>query len=157
MASLTDSGAITGMDAREDGVYITYIPSNGADAVTKKLGDVSEQMGGAVLMAFDELGTYMQVSNSDYVTVNSNGNYTIEQPGEYTIQALHYPTGGTGSWTKVTVNGTAVISTEFVGSATTKTYKWQAKKGDIITLANGSYNGGHVVATAMKMTVNASA
>ena len=27
------------MDAREDGVYITYIPSTGADAVTKKLGD----------------------------------------------------------------------------------------------------------------------
>ena len=39
MASMTDSGAITGMDAREDGVYITYIPSTGADAVTKKLGE----------------------------------------------------------------------------------------------------------------------
>ena len=37
MAAFTDSGAITGMDAREDGVYITYIPSTGADAVTKKL------------------------------------------------------------------------------------------------------------------------
>lgn len=38
MESMTDSGAITGMDARKDGVYITYIPSTGADAVTKKLG-----------------------------------------------------------------------------------------------------------------------
>lgn len=26
------------MDAREDGVYITYVPTSGADPVTKKLG-----------------------------------------------------------------------------------------------------------------------
>ena len=44
MAAITDSGAITGMDAREDGVYITYIPSNGADAVTKKLGKQAKIM-----------------------------------------------------------------------------------------------------------------
>ena len=44
MASLTDSGAITGMDAREDGVYITYIPSTGADAVTKKLGSPTDSI-----------------------------------------------------------------------------------------------------------------
>ena len=36
--ALNDSGAIKGMDAREDGVYITY--STGADTVTKKLGDI---------------------------------------------------------------------------------------------------------------------
>ena len=44
MASLTDSGAITGMDAREDGLYITYIPSTGADAETKKLGNKNLRM-----------------------------------------------------------------------------------------------------------------
>lgn len=38
MHALNDSGAIKGMDAREDGVYITY--STGADTVTKKLGDI---------------------------------------------------------------------------------------------------------------------
>ena len=38
LASLNDSGAIKGMDAREDGVYITYTPTAGADTVTKKLG-----------------------------------------------------------------------------------------------------------------------
>ena len=36
--AINDSGAIKGMDAREDGVYITYVPSSGADSVTKKLG-----------------------------------------------------------------------------------------------------------------------
>ena len=36
LTALNDSGAIKGMDAREDGVYITY--HNGADTVTKKLG-----------------------------------------------------------------------------------------------------------------------
>ena len=40
MHGINDNGAIKGLDAREDGVYITY--SAGADTVTKKLGsDVS--------------------------------------------------------------------------------------------------------------------
>ena len=34
--ALNDSGAIKGMDAREDGVYITYVPTSGTDTVTKK-------------------------------------------------------------------------------------------------------------------------
>ena len=38
LSALNDAGAIKGMDAREDGVYITYIPVAGADTVTKKLG-----------------------------------------------------------------------------------------------------------------------
>lgn len=37
--AINDNGAIKGMDAREDGVYITYVPSSGADSVTKKLCD----------------------------------------------------------------------------------------------------------------------
>lgn len=42
MNALNDSGAIKGLDAREDGVYITYVPSSGADSVVKKLGsDIS--------------------------------------------------------------------------------------------------------------------
>lgn len=36
---MTDGGAITGLTAGEDGVYITYVPADGADAVTKKLGE----------------------------------------------------------------------------------------------------------------------
>ena len=36
--AINDNGAIKGMDAREDGVYITYLPTGGADTVTKKLG-----------------------------------------------------------------------------------------------------------------------
>ena len=142
------------MDVREDGVYITYVPTAGADAVTKKLGDVTEPMDGAVLMAFSGMGNYMQIANHDYVTINSNGNYTVTQPGEYTIQVLHYPTGGSGSVTNVTVNGVNVIKIEFVGSATTKTYKWQAKEGDIITFKVGSYNSGHIVSSAMKIMLD---
>ena len=153
MASITDSGAITGMDAREDGVYITYIPSTGADAVTKKLGDVTEQMAGTVLMAA-KVGIYMQIANSDYVAVNSDGNYTINQPGEYTIQVIHYPTGGSGSVTRITVNGVEVIKVDFVGSVTQKTYTWQAKEGDVITFTVGSYNSGHIASSAIKITLD---
>lgn len=41
MNAINDNGAIKGMDAREDGVYITYSPTGGADTVTKKLGDIA--------------------------------------------------------------------------------------------------------------------
>ena len=39
LSAMNDNGAITGMDAREDGVYITYVPADGADPVSKKLCD----------------------------------------------------------------------------------------------------------------------
>lgn len=110
-------------------------------------------MDGAVLMAA-RVGAYMQIANRDYVTINRDGNYTIVQPGEYTIQAMHYPTGGSGSVTRVTVNGAEVIKIDFVGSVTTKTYKWQAKEGDIITFTVGSYNSGHIVSSAIKITLD---
>ncbi len=39
LSAMNDNGAITGMDAREDGVYITtYVPADGADSVAKKIG-----------------------------------------------------------------------------------------------------------------------
>lgn len=61
-AAMNDSGAIKGMDAREDGVYITYVPAAGADAVTKKLGKSSLVL--------------MDGANSSYAFVgNSNGYY----------------------------------------------------------------------------------
>ena len=46
--AINDSGAIKGMDAREDGVYITYSPTGGADTVTKKLGSFQRKLLGRV-------------------------------------------------------------------------------------------------------------
>ena len=152
MAAITDSGAITGMDAREDGVYITYVPTEGADAVTKKLGDVAEQMAGAVLMAA-KVGIYMQIANSDYITVNSDGNYTITRSGKFTISAIHYPTGGTGSETDIAVNGTNVLSIGWTGSLAQKSYQLDAEEGDVITFTNQSFSGGHICSSAMKVTL----
>lgn len=60
---MNDNGAITGMDAREDGVYITYVPADGADPVTKKLGEPT-------ITAVERTGTvtngiYFDISNID--------------------------------------------------------------------------------------------
>lgn len=71
MASMTDSGAITGMDAREDGVYITYVPTAGADAVTKKLGSKNFQLGVSCYSSSDTAGSFSQylyrgIDVSDY-------------------------------------------------------------------------------------------
>ena len=102
MASLTDSGAITGMDAREDGVYITYIPSTGADAVTKKLGSPELHIpewryvltGGNTFLRFENPG-YSKISIGSYTGgsalsisiegITSTGSYVPlgEQSGTY--------------------------------------------------------------------------
>ena len=39
LMSITDNDAIKSMDVREDGVYMTYVPADGADPVSKKLGN----------------------------------------------------------------------------------------------------------------------
>lgn len=87
MASLTDSGAITGMDAREDGVYITYVPTAGADAVTKKLGSPELHIpewryvltGGNTFLRFENPG-YSKISIGSY-TKNGNGSLSISIEG----------------------------------------------------------------------------
>lgn len=83
--SLNDNGAIKGMDAREDGVYITY--STGADTVTKKLGSngiaylgempytCAKDYGECTLLTFCH-----QKSATQNVTIkNLNGPYNIRQ------------------------------------------------------------------------------
>ena len=86
--ALNDSGAIKGMDAREDGVYITY--STGADTVTKKLGS-----GDSVTKTFNSgvfsksaSGT-INVSGYRYVLINSiqigNPNASSSSSGRYSF------------------------------------------------------------------------
>ena len=77
MSALNDSGAIKGMDAREDGVYITYVPSPGADPVTKKLGNME-----AVLLKEGHLGlTKLQVVGGYMLYICMAANIQINQPG----------------------------------------------------------------------------
>ena len=86
--TLNDNGAIKGMDAREDGVYITY--STGADTVTKKLGS-----GDSVTKTFNSgvfsksaSGT-INVSGYRYVLINSiqigNPNASSSSSGRYSF------------------------------------------------------------------------
>ena len=68
---MNDSGAIKGMDARKDGVYITYVPTAGADAVTKKLGsakfsaDVKYMTGTDTTRSFG-IYTFSDIDVTDY-------------------------------------------------------------------------------------------
>ena len=71
MESMTDSGAITGMDAREDGVYITYIPSTGADAVTKKLGELGIKSYWMGVPGDYHITLYFDVSNFNKMTITA--------------------------------------------------------------------------------------
>lgn len=91
--SLNDNGAIKGMDAREDGVYITY--STGADTVTKKLG--SSGIG----------GTLETVAVRDRTVMTRN--YIFNNTGDYVSLVLNVktpPNGGNAN--SVTVYGTAI-------------------------------------------------
>ena len=85
LATLNDSGAIKGMDAREDGVYITYVPAAGADAVTKKLGSFNSPTlvysnGGNFSWTADKAGRYILVTMN---TIETNG-ASVSLSGGYT-------------------------------------------------------------------------
>ena len=91
--SLNDNGAIKGMDAREDGVYITY--STGADTVTKKLGSSGSG------------GTLETVAVRDRTVMTRN--YIFNNTGDYVSLVLNVktpPNGGNAN--SVTVYGTAI-------------------------------------------------
>ena len=84
---MNDNGAITGMDAREDGVYITYVPADGADPVSKKLGSngitylgdmpytCTQDYGDCTLLTF----CHQKTATQNVTIKNLNGSYNIRQ------------------------------------------------------------------------------
>ena len=72
LTALTDGGAITGMIAREDGVYITYKPSAGADAVTKKLDNRS-----GIVVTLNTTGIGSSGGTSITLTIKDSDGSTI--------------------------------------------------------------------------------
>lgn len=97
LAALNDAGAIQGLDAREDGVYITYTPVVGADTVTKKLGSGigvlneltlywyrdSQELSGAWFGGGGESTIALNVSNCNTICITtvSKSSNTGDDPG----------------------------------------------------------------------------
>ena len=87
LGAMNDNGAITGMDAREDGVYITYVPADGADPVSKKLGSngitylgdmpytCTQDYGDCTLLTF----CHQKTATQNVTIKNLNGSYNIKQ------------------------------------------------------------------------------
>ena len=70
--AINDNGAIKGMDAREDGVYITYVPSSGADSVTKKLGSEPQLRGtltGNGTFDCKKIANYKQLTKDNFFII----------------------------------------------------------------------------------------
>ena len=70
--TINDNGAIKGMDAREDGVYITYVPSSGADSVTKKLGSEPQLLGtltGNGTFDCKKIANYKQLTKDNFFII----------------------------------------------------------------------------------------
>ena len=70
--AINDNGAIKGMDAREDGVYITYVPSSGADSVTKKLGSQPQLLGtltGNGTFDCKKIANYKQLTKDNFFII----------------------------------------------------------------------------------------
>lgn len=108
LTALTDSGAITGMDAREDGVYITYVPTSGADAVTKKLGneiDISKAKVDSV-----KGGSYATGTSVSRAMALSKGKYLIVATGYWTSNGA---TGGGVTPTFAISGGTITERTSY--------------------------------------------
>lgn len=130
LASLNDSGAIKGMDAREDGVYITY--SNGADTVVKKLG--SDTLFPKIMIqpnagqgTFD---TYtLDVSEKSTLSIESmqswydNAGVSIVADGTVNLYSKSHQTGGanrvdTSAIGKFDVSAYSTITITFSAAAT---------------------------------------
>ena len=87
LSAMNDNGAITGMDAREDGVYITYVPAEGADPVSKNLGSngitylgdmpytCTQDYGDCTLLTF----CHQKTATQNVTIKNLNGSYNIKQ------------------------------------------------------------------------------
>ena len=72
MNAINDNGAIKGMDAREDGVYITYVPSSGADSVTKKLSSEPQLLGtltGNGTFDCKKIANYKQLTKDNFFII----------------------------------------------------------------------------------------
>ena len=80
--ALNDSGAIKGMDAREDGVYITY--STGADTVTKKLGSEPQLLGtltGNGTFDCKKIANYKQLTKDNFFIIPKTVRARFNAPG----------------------------------------------------------------------------
>lgn len=103
LTALNDAGAIQGMDAREDGVYITYTPVAGADAVTKKLGSTIINLGnGATIDVKAALpNDYAKLTTDNFIAqINSielgwstGGRASTTSP-KYTLNKSYNPSTG---------------------------------------------------------------
>ena len=152
--ALNDSGAIKGIDAREDGVYITYSPAGGADTVTKKLGDVLESTDGVVLMIHNHMNakdSFQCMFNKEYIGQNSTSvrKFDVLRSGPYTYVFTHSPTGGSGSVSKILVNDKQIDCMEFISSPKSKSGSISLNTGDTVELVTGSYNSGHITNASM--------
>lgn len=152
--ALNDSGAIKGMDAREDGVYITYVPTSGADAVTKKLGDALESTDGVVLMIHNHMNakdSFQCMFNKEYIGQNSTSvrKFDVLRSGAYTYVFTHSPTGGSGSVSKILVNDKQIDYMEFISGPKSKSGSISLNTGDTVELVTGSYNSGHITNASM--------
>ena len=82
--AINDNGAIKGMDAREDGVYITYVPSSGADSVTKKLGSEPQLLGtltGNGTFDCKKIANYKQLTKDNFFIISKTVRARFNAPG----------------------------------------------------------------------------
>ena len=82
--AINDNGAIKGMDAREDGVYITYVPSSGADSVTKKLGNEPQLLGtltGNGTFDCKKIANYKQLTKDNFFIIPKTVRARFNAPG----------------------------------------------------------------------------
>lgn len=73
LMSITDNDAIKSMDVREDGVYMTYIPADGADPVSKKLGSLNFELNTSVDIYFSGADNIRQKINTNIKYTYKNG------------------------------------------------------------------------------------
>ena len=87
LTRMTDNDAIKGLEAREDGVYITYVPAAGADPVSKKLGNLHFNLATNVrIFYYSDNGIRNYVSAGiNYTYKNGSLSHTVSSNNECSV------------------------------------------------------------------------
>ena len=86
LTRMTDNDAIKGLEAREDGVYITYVPAAGADPVSKKLGNLNFNLSTNVRIYYSDNGIRAYLSATiNYTYKNGSLSHTVSSNNECSI------------------------------------------------------------------------
>lgn len=129
-----DLGGCT-FSVQSDGAYVTYTPSGGADPVSKKLGDIIDDMPTIYIATYWGINssTPIWMANNTEYTDYSSGIVTIKQPGKYQIDIRGDGFAGSFAGLRVYLNDSEFLTLPMAESPVTDSGTFEVANGETAT------------------------